>query len=145
MSIKQSGAVSHGSEPEDVLVYIGHVTAQGYPAAKLALSRCDNGHDELHLSVDAEHGCAQWRCPACATSRHVADSADVWDDASPQLIACPECSEAKHNVGVGFSLRDDGEVKWVTVGHRCTNCGLLGSSADWKVDYSPSVHIMDSV
>jgi hypothetical protein len=29
------------------------------------------------------------------------------------------------------------DVRWVSVGQRCTNCGTLGSFVDWKVGYVP--------
>ena len=46
---------------------------------------------------------------------------------------------------VGFSHRDDGTVKWITVGLRCVDCGILDSPVDWKIDYSPASHLYDQV
>jgi hypothetical protein len=38
-------------------------------------------------------------------------------------------------------LRDNGDVRWITVGERCLACGILGAAIDWKVDYSPTDHL----
>jgi len=49
------------------------------------------------------------------------------------------------NVGVGFSLYDDGEVRWLYLGERCSKCGILGCFAGWKVGYSPSKGLLEQV
>ncbi|MGA7753515.1 MAG: hypothetical protein WCB05_11810 [Candidatus Sulfotelmatobacter sp.] len=49
------------------------------------------------------------------------------------------------NVGVGFSLYDDGEIRWVYFGERCSACGILGCFAGWKVAYSPSKQLLEQV
>ena len=49
------------------------------------------------------------------------------------------------DVGVGFSLYDDGEVRWLCVGERCPKCGILGCFAGWKVGYSPSKGLLEQV
>jgi hypothetical protein len=65
-------------------------------------------------------------------------------DADPGDAACP-CGGEIFNVAVGFALRDDGDVRWVYVGLRCTKDGILGVYADWKIDFSPTVHLLDRV
>lgn len=72
-----------------------------------------------------------------------ADFRALWEDAEPRTVRCL-CGHGVFEVGVGFSLRADREVRWVTVGERCVRCGVLGSCADWKIDYSPSRHLLDS-
>ena len=44
----------------------------------------------------------------------------------------------EHNVKVGFVRRENGSVKWVYIGSRCANCGVLASYLDWKVSYEPT-------
>ncbi|SPL94568.1 unnamed protein product [[Actinomadura] parvosata subsp. kistnae] len=44
---------------------------------------------------------------------------------------------------MGFALRGDGEVRWVSVGLRCLRDGSLGVYADWKIDYSPTAHLLE--
>jgi hypothetical protein len=46
-------------------------------------------------------------------------------------------------MAVGFALHDDGEVRWISVGLRClADDNTLGVYADWKVNYSPSGHLV---
>lgn len=45
-------------------------------------------------------------------------------------------------VGVGFALRDDGDVRWISIGLLCVQDGTLGVYADWKIDYSPTDHLL---
>jgi hypothetical protein len=47
-----------------------------------------------------------------------------------------------YELGVAFSLFEDGEVRWITVGVRCARCGILASPVDWKIDYGPSRHLL---
>ena len=44
----------------------------------------------------------------------------------------------EHNVKVGFVRRENGSAKWVYIGSRCTNCGVLASYLDWKINYEPT-------
>ena len=69
---------------------------------------------------------------------------DVASDAEPEDCACP-CGGETFEVAVGFALRDGGDVKWVSVGLRCTIDGTLGVYADWKIDYSPTTALFDRV
>ncbi|MEU4676443.1 hypothetical protein [Micromonospora sp. NPDC023737] len=38
--------------------------------------------------------------------------------------------------------RNDEEVRWVSVGLRCTQDGTLGVYTDWKIDYSPTRQLL---
>lgn len=57
---------------------------------------------------------------------------------------CP-CGVKLFELAVAFSHRDDGTVKWITVGRRCVDCGILGAAVDWKIDYFPTAHLYDQV
>ena len=46
-------------------------------------------------------------------------------------------TEDEGEIGVGFTERDGGEVRWITVGRRCARCGVLGSPVEWAIDYVP--------
>jgi hypothetical protein len=72
------------------------------------------------------------------------DSADTAEVAVPEECACP-CGGETFQVAVGFALRDDGDVRWVSVGLRCTTDGTLGVYADWKIDYSPTNALFEKV
>ena len=63
------------------------------------------------------------------------DSGDYEDEAKPGDAACP-CGGESFEVAVGFALRDDGDIRWVSIGLRCVDDGLLGVYSDWKIDYS---------
>ena len=74
------------------------------------------------------------------------DSEEYWDECSPKKWKCiGKCKSKTANVCVGFALREDGgDVHWLYVGQHCSQCGVLGSCVDWKIDYSPSLQLLDS-
>jgi hypothetical protein len=45
-------------------------------------------------------------------------------------------------VAVGFSLRDGGDVRWISIGLRCLTDNTLGVYADWNINYGPSGHLL---
>lgn len=69
------------------------------------------------------------------------DSSEYADDAELEECACP-CGGESFNLAVGYQLRDSGDVRWVYVAARCVSDGVLGCYTDWKVDYSPSEHLL---
>lgn len=145
MTIDQSGEFWRGTGPEDVAEYLEAYTADSYPAARVIDSVSTCGARELVLDADPDEGCARWTCSACDEQRYIGDSDEYWSEASPERLVCPECKGETYNISVGFSLRHDGEVKWLTIGNRCVQCGLLGSFVDWKIDYSPTRHLFAKV
>ncbi|MFI5896109.1 alpha/beta fold hydrolase [Actinoplanes sp. NPDC051513] len=38
----------------------------------------------------------------------------------------------------------DREVRWISIGLRCLTDGTLGVYADWKIDYTPTAHLLTS-
>ncbi len=144
MAIDQSGKWWKGSDFSDLAEYIRVLTEEGYPAETIVQSVCTCGHSVFRLFVDADEGCAQRRCMACGEATFIGDSAEYWDEAEPKKVRCP-CKHDQFEVGVGFSFRDNDEVKWITVGERCMRCGVLGSAVDWKIDYEPSRHLLTMV
>ncbi len=140
MTIDKSGKWWKGSSFEDVTEYIK--LYMGYPVEQVVQSICTCGNTTFTLKVDQEEDCAQRTCTACNKSTFIGDSDEYWEDASPKKVRCP-CKNTVFEIGVGFSFRDDGNIKWVTIGHRCMKCGVLGSSADWKINYAPTLHLID--
>jgi hypothetical protein len=56
------------------------------------------------------------------------------------------CGGESFNVAVGFAVqKDSSDLKWVYLGLRCGQDGVLGCYADWKTDYNPSAHLLDAV
>jgi hypothetical protein len=96
------------------------------------------------VDADPVESVAQRTCVACGTSAFIADSDEHWSEARPERWHC-ECQNDAAELGVAFSLRSDGEVRWITVGQRCTRCGLLDAVVDWKIDYGPSTHLLAQV
>lgn len=115
-------------------------------AGPIAQSLCGGcGSATFGLVVDDdEAGCAKRQCGRCGAEAFIGDSEEFWDAADPGEAACP-CGGEQFEVGVAFSLRDDGSVCWITVGARCVACGVLGVYADWKIDYDPTDHLLTAV
>ena len=95
--------------------------------------------DSFELRIDQNNGAIQVKCASCGEKKILLDCDDVWADAKPRLKKCRVCKIGKsYNVRVGFIRRENGSVKWVYIGNRCTECGTLGSYLDWKIDYEPT-------
>lgn len=142
--IDRSGPLWRGGSFEDLADYVREYTSASYPAGRVVQSRCSScAATTFAMRVDDEEGCAVRRC-GCGTSAFIADSAEYADDADLGEAACP-CGATTFEVGVGFSVHDDGDIRWVTVGARCVSCGGLGVYAEWKIDYSPTEHLFEAV
>jgi hypothetical protein len=143
--IDRTGPWWKGENFDDLVAYLREFTSQNYPAERFAQSLCRScGETTFALELDDEQGCARRRCYACGTVEFIGDSAEVWDEAEPAEAACP-CGNESFELGVAFSLRSDGDIRWITVGARCTACGVLGAYVDWKIDYSPTDHLLAAV
>lgn len=142
VAIDASGRWWRGETFDDLDAYIREYTAEGYPATVIRQCRCECGGTVFGLRGDQDEGCARRTCRACGSKTFIADNAEFWVDAEPRTSRCP-CKGLDYELGVGFSMRDDGGVRWITVGQRCVACGVLASFVDWKIDYEPSVHLVD--
>jgi hypothetical protein len=143
VAIDESGTWWRGENIDDLVEYLERYTAEGYPATDVRESVCGTcGGRVFGLRADQDEGCARRTCRACGNQTFLVDSDEYWSDAAPKTCRCP-CKSLDFNIAVGFSFRDDGSVRWVTVGERCVKCGVLGSFVDWKIDYSPTVHLLD--
>lgn len=151
--IDKSGDWWKGDDFDDLAEYVVAYTARQYPAQVITQSKCVTCEGTVFgLTVDDLNGCAQRTCRTCSTSVFLADSSEFWDDAEPGEAACVArqhdgttgcpCGGADFESGIGFSLLDSGEVRWVTVAARCRTCGILGVYAEWKIDYEPSRHLL---
>jgi hypothetical protein len=137
MMIDTSGKWWRGQDFSDLAEYIRRFTEDGYPAGRIVQSVCRCGHMQFRLRADADEGCAQRTCAACGEKAFICDSDEYWVEARPRKVRCP-CKGDVYVVGVRFSLRDGGSIRSVTVGERCVACGILGSCAEWKIDYEPT-------
>ena len=116
---------------------------ESYPIVELRFPRCACGSDRFQVQGDDTDGVACRRCIACKAEHLICDSAEFWDDAEPEQCFCT-CESGVFQVGVGFARTTDGEdLRWIYVGMRCVTCGLAGVYLDWKIDYGPSLHLVD--
>src|SRR5579859_1924911 len=144
MVMDSSGKWWRGENFADLAQYLRLLTEESYPADQIVQAICACGNTMFRLFADPVEGCAQRACTKCLQRTFIGDSAEYWDAADPKQIRCP----ARHTIfelGVGFSLRAESDVRWITVGERCVKCGLLGSPLDWKVNYGPSSHLLTQV
>jgi hypothetical protein len=104
-------------------------------------SICAYGNTTFTLKVENEEGGAQRTCTTCNQATFIGDSSEIWQDAHPEKVRYP-CKNSTFEIGVGFSFRDRKNINWVTIGHRCTKCGILAISAGWEIIYGPSLHLL---
>ena len=147
MAIDNSGEWWVGSEPEDIRGFLEGYAPEGYEVHRFCLARCDCGSVEFHLEADDDEGVAKRRCGRCDTEHFICDSAEYWDEAQPEQCRCAECACDVMNVGVGFSQYPDSttSIRWLYVGVRCANCGVLGCFAGWKVALDDVAYMFDQV
>jgi hypothetical protein len=146
MAIDKSKKWWTGDEPDDLREYLGLFSEDSYPITEFRLATCTCGCKEFSLDADAEEGAARRVCKSCASRRFICDSAEFWEGSEPEGWKCIKCKSRHTNIGVGFSLYHNGEdIRWMYIGVRCPACGILGCFADWKIAYSPSLHLMDHI
>lgn len=146
MSVDKSGKWWVGAEAEDIREFLEAYASEGYEVDEFRLAVCVCGSREFVLKADDDEGVARRTCVECDRHHFLCDSEEYWEDAEPKTLECVECKSVSANVGVGFSLyEDDHEIRWLYVGCRCAQCGVLGCFAGWKIAYAPSRHLMDQV
>jgi len=143
MSIDKSGKWWIGTSVDDLREYLEAYSADNYCIHEFRPAKCKCGGETFELLADDDEGCAKRTCTSCAIGKFICDSEEYWSDATPEQCKCIECGSTSANIGVGFSLYEDGEVRWLYVGERCANCGILGCLAGWKIAYSPSKQLLE--
>jgi hypothetical protein len=142
MTLDKSGQLWRGEDFTDLADYIRCFQPEGYPVDQVVESVCAQCSGRtFRVLVDDDEGCAQRTCVGCGAAAFIADSAEYWDEADPCQGECL-CGGGEFAVAVGFSLRDDGEVRWISIGLRCLADNTLGVCTDWKIDYGPSRHLI---
>jgi hypothetical protein len=144
MAIDRSGMWWTGENLDDLSAYLRELCADSYPADQVRHCRCSQCDGIVFgLRADRNEGTARRTCRTCGAKQFIADSRDHWADCSPRTWKCV-CGCRDANLAVAYSLFDEsGDVRWITVGQRCTGCGVMGSYVDWKVAYGPSGHLLD--
>lgn len=147
MTIDTSGEWWRGSDAEDLEEYLRGLASEegGYGVEVFRVARCSCGANTFLLRADCDEGAAERTCAACGTRHLIGDSGYAWKEARPRKWRCV-CKSDKCNIGVGFSLLEGGaDVRWLYLGVRCASCWVLGCHADWKIGYSPSIHLLELV
>ena len=127
----------YGDCADDIIEYLNEYTEN--EVSKTVIVKCLACKSQrFTVKIDDCEEAIEVTCVSCKKKRLLLDSEGVWADCSPEELVCPVCEKNIYNVGVGFVYRESGEVKWVYIGHRCKNCGVLGSSCDWDISYSPT-------
>ncbi|MGP4024173.1 hypothetical protein [Actinomadura sp. 3N407] len=143
MVIDTSGEAWRGDSAADLADYLEQYAAGGYHVDQTVSASCAAcAGRNFRLRADPLEGGVERTCVGCGETHLMLDSADAWEDAEPHEIAC-SCTGEVFEVAVGFSLLASREVRWISVGVRCVADGVLGCCADWKIDYSPSRHLLE--
>lgn len=127
-----------GDSPEDIDQWLRLYTEEeGLEVRPVVCQEC--GGDAFEVRCDVREGVIQVKCAVCGAKKLLLDGEEYRENARLRLKKCPVCKESKtFNVRVGFLRRENGDVRWVYIGNRCTACGTLGSFLDWKVNYGPT-------
>lgn len=123
---------------------IATYAAGGYHVDRIIDAVCRCGGDKFALVFDDEVGVAARICVECEEEVGLADSEEHFDDTDEVQQAECTCGHSAFRVATGFALDDDGEVRWVSVGLRCTRDAVAGVYVDWKIDYRPTGHLFAS-
>jgi hypothetical protein len=146
VAIDRSGQWWTGDAPSDLDEYVTAFSAENYPARTVVHASCAScGGDNFTVAVDEGEGCAVRTCVSCGDDKALLDTKEYLKDATLEGAECP-CGGNTFNTAVGFAFYDGSDdVQWVYLALRCTQDGVLGCYADWKIDYSPSDHLLQSV
>jgi len=92
---------------------------------------------------------ARRTCAMCGTSKFVCRESEDWEEAEAEegveQYACVECGTKEANLTVGFAGYDDPKsdgIKWLFVGVRCVQCGVLSCFSDGKVGWGPAQDVI---
>lgn len=143
--IDKSGQYWHGSCADDINKYLKEYSEN--PSVDIKPVVCHScGKDIFKMWVDYDEDAIQVECAECGNKKILLDCVDIWEDANPELCECPVCRKSwNYNVKAGFVRKENHNVKWVYIGNRCTECGVLGSCLDWKISYEPTDEMENNI
>lgn len=140
--IDRTGRWPTGESWLDIVEYLVQYMADSYPIGRVLRVVCPCGASIFRIEVNQEYEWARLTCVTCGQYLFVADSEENWEDnPSSDPVLCP-CGDDRFEVVVGFSLRGDDEVRWITVGYRCAVCSILGVCIEWRINYGPTDHLL---
>jgi hypothetical protein len=140
--MKSSSVRMKGADFKDLADCVRAVTEEGPPARIVLQSMCGCRGILFGLEADPIEGCARRTCASCGGQAFLGDSEAHWSGAEPSRCVC-SCGGDLFEIAVGFSFREDDEVRGITLGQRCVKCGEMDSPAGWSVDYAPTEHLLE--
>ncbi len=135
MALQKRGKYRYGDGQADIREEIARYSkANEYPAHHFADAVCRCGRT-FRLLLDEDEGAAVRICAACSDEHPIGDSGDFLAEAELDECACP-CGGERFEITVGVSLYEGSEdVRWLYLGCRCPNCGLVAVYGDWKNEF----------
>jgi hypothetical protein len=136
MALHKRGKYWYGDAQDDLHPeLLRYSKVNGYVVDHYADAVCTCGGQRFWVGFDEVQGAAVRVCTACEKEHPIGDSADYLDEAELQGAECV-CGAHAFEITVGVSLyRESEDVRWLYLGLRCVQCGLLGCYADWKNEY----------
>lgn len=146
----------------DLRVHADDQVGEGVPAELAAFLRGDVDGRPVRITASVCGDCggrvfsvlvndcaAERECTGCGSRGFIADSEECWNEESweddePGAAGCP-CGGEEFGAAVAFTLGGDLSVRRVTLGLRCVADGFSAVYADWKIDYSPTDHLLTMV
>ncbi|WP_207709918.1 hypothetical protein [Actinomadura macrotermitis] len=142
--IDESGELWRGDDFADLAEFVTDFEPEGHEVERVVEAVCGPcGGRVFRVLADDGNG-ARRECAGCGGASFIADSGEYWDEQNAEYCGCP-CGGEEFNLGVGFSLYEEGDVRWISIGLRCVADGTLGVYAGWKVGYGPSAHLLNQV
>lgn len=141
MGIDITGQWWRGDGAEDIADYLEELGPGGHPVHQTVRSTCSDcsGH-VFTIELDPSRVCARRTCVACGSLTYMLDSDEHWMDGDeedgPEVVVCP-CGSDRFESSVGFSFLDDDVIRWVSIGIRCIQDGILGCCTDWQIRHGP--------
>jgi hypothetical protein len=144
MAIDKTKEFWTGDHATDIIEYLKIYSEN--TVKKTVIVECHKcGSNELLVHLDADEGAIQITCSKCKNKRLLLDSEELWGNCRHKKAKCPICKKDVFNLSIGFVFRDNKDIKWVYLGNRCINCGVLGSFSDWKINYSPTTELENNI
>ncbi len=142
MTLEKRGAYWHGDSHEDLRSELTRYSERSvYSIDNFVDVRCECGNDSFHLLTDEDAGVAIRQCTECGYQHMMGDSGDFADEAEVEQHVCVcEADIFQITAGVHRYRNQDAtpstDVRWLYIGCRCIQCGLVGCYADWKNEFN---------
>ena len=136
MALEKRGKYYYGDSKADVRHEMTRFSRLNeYECHHFAEVVCFYGNNLFTLYVDEDEGAGVRVCSSCADEHAIGDSGDYLADAELQRCECI-CDNRNFELTVGVSLyADSDDVRWLYLGCRCPQCGLLGVYGNWKNEF----------